>query len=71
MNDEVVPKVKEIFNDFREDKKKNNCFDENEFKQKIFNKIFDVIEAQIKKLEDFIQESIVKVYCQTLEHELK
>jgi hypothetical protein len=64
----VVPKVKAIFKEIRENKKHHDFYDENKFKEKIFNDVFDFIEESIKKLEDVLKDSIVKVYRQTLEN---
>ena len=71
LSDVVVPKVKAIFKEIRENKKHHNFFDENKFKENIFNDVFDLIEDEIKKLEDVLKQSIVKVNRQTLENQLK
>jgi hypothetical protein len=68
LTDVVVPKVKAIFKEIRENKKHHDFFDENKFKEKIFNDVFDFIEEEIKKLEDVLKDSIVKVQRQALEN---
>ena len=59
--DVVIPEIKKTFNEIRQNKKHHEFFDENKFKEKIFDEIFELIEKGIKKLEDSLKETIVKV----------
>ena len=43
----------------RENKKDNKFLDENYLKQKIFDEIFELIEVEMKQLEDRLKETIV------------
>jgi hypothetical protein len=59
LSDALIPKIKKIFNVIRENKKDNKFLDENYLKQKIFDEIFELIEVEMKQLEDRLKETIV------------
>lgn len=45
LNDSMIPKVKAIFEDIRQNKKHKDNFDENKFKEQIFDDVFETIET--------------------------